>query len=130
MPVLPVFADAALGPARTRVIGEAFDRAIGLLDIVPLKIVQEVMASRIIKAAQRGERDVDRLVEVALAGTGHDSLRRINARSPIFAVGYPSSPTAALRQAPVAERPIALPPVGPCYAHHNICRRPHLRSRS
>jgi hypothetical protein len=28
------------------------------------------MASRIIKAAQRGERDVDRLVEAALAGTG------------------------------------------------------------
>jgi hypothetical protein len=45
MPVFPVFADAALGPARTRVMGEAFDRAIGLLDIAPLKIVQEVMAA-------------------------------------------------------------------------------------
>jgi hypothetical protein len=28
MPVFPVFADAALGPARTRVMGEAFDRAV------------------------------------------------------------------------------------------------------
>lgn len=52
----------------TRVMGEAFDAACKELhDTGQPEIVHEVLAKRIIKAAQRGERDVARLRDAALA---------------------------------------------------------------
>lgn len=70
MPIFPVFDNAVFGPARTKLMGDALERAIGLFEIVPSKIVREAMANRIIEAAHQGERDVDQLVDAALAGTG------------------------------------------------------------
>ena len=70
MPIFPVFDNAVFGPARTKLMGDALERAIGLFEIVPSKIVREAMANRIIEAAHQGERDVDQLVDAALVGTG------------------------------------------------------------
>ncbi len=66
LPFIPrnVFDDAA-----TRVMGEAFDAACKELhDTGQPELVHEVMAKRIIAAAQRGERSVARLRDIALAG--------------------------------------------------------------
>ena len=52
----------------TSLMGDAFDLAMGLLNIVPAKIVQEAMANRIIEAAQNGERNVHQLRDAALVG--------------------------------------------------------------
>ena len=55
--------------ATTRIMGEAFDAACKELhDEGQPVIVHEVMAKRIIAAARKGERDVSRLQDVALAG--------------------------------------------------------------
>ncbi len=70
MSYLPIFADAAFGPTRTKIMGEAFERALKLFDVAPPKIAQEALANRIIEAAHKGERDVDRLVDAALVGSG------------------------------------------------------------
>jgi hypothetical protein len=51
-------------------MGEAFERALKLFDVAPPKIAQEALANRIIEAAHKGERDVDRLVDAALVGSG------------------------------------------------------------
>jgi hypothetical protein len=68
MPILPILENAAFDPALTKLMGDAFDRAIALLSFVPAKIVQEAMANRIIEAVHEGERSVDRLRDVAVAG--------------------------------------------------------------
>jgi hypothetical protein len=71
MPIFPIsLADAAFGPTRTKAMGEAFERALKMYEIAPSEIAKEAMANRIIDAAHRGERDVDRLVDAALTGTG------------------------------------------------------------
>jgi hypothetical protein len=70
MSFLPIFDDIAFGPTRTKAMGEAFDRALKLFDVTPPKIVQETIANRIIEAAHQGERDVDRLLDAALVGSG------------------------------------------------------------
>jgi hypothetical protein len=55
----------------TRIMGEAFDAACKELhDTGPSPIVQEIMAKRIIAAAQTGERDVTRLRDIGLAALG------------------------------------------------------------
>ena len=51
-------------------MGEAFERALKMFEIAPSEIAKEALANRISEAAHRGERDVDRLVDAALAGTG------------------------------------------------------------
>ena len=61
---------AVFGPTRTKLMGEAFERAIGLFEIAPPKGAREAMANRIIEAVHRGECDVDQLVDAALVGTG------------------------------------------------------------
>jgi hypothetical protein len=67
LPFLPrgVFDDAA-----TKAMGEAFDAACkALYDTVqPEKVVQQAIARRIVAAARKGERDVKRLRNAALAG--------------------------------------------------------------
>jgi len=56
----------------TRIMGEAFDAACKELhDTGQPPIVQEIIAKRIIAAAQTGERDVTRLRDVALEALGH-----------------------------------------------------------
>jgi hypothetical protein len=70
MPIFPVFDHTVFGPAQTKIMGDALERAIGLFQIAPPKIAREAMANRIIEAAHHGERDVDQLVDAALVGTG------------------------------------------------------------
>ena len=67
-----VFDDATL-----RVMGEAFDAACKELhdDGQPL-VVQEVIALRIIAAAHKGEHNVTRLRDIALAALQHTRVRR------------------------------------------------------
>jgi hypothetical protein len=68
-PVL-IFPNAAFGPTRTKIMGDAFECAIALFKVPPSQIVREAMANRIIEAAHHGVRDMDQLVDAALEGTG------------------------------------------------------------
>lgn len=62
--------------ATTRIMGEAFDAACKELhDTGQPAVVHEVMAKRIVAAARRGERDVTRLRNAALAALGKERLR-------------------------------------------------------
>jgi hypothetical protein len=63
MPIFPVFDDGVFGPSQTKLMGDAFGRAIRLFEIAPTKMAREAMANRIIEAAHRGERDVDQLMD-------------------------------------------------------------------
>ena len=54
MPVFPIFENVTFDPVLTKLMGDAFDRAMVLLSIVPAKIVQEAMANRIIEATHKG----------------------------------------------------------------------------
>jgi hypothetical protein len=57
----------------TRVMGEAFDAACkDLHDTGQPALVREIIASRIIEAAKRGERDPVRLRNAGLAALGYD----------------------------------------------------------
>ena len=74
IPFLPrgVFDDVA-----TKTMGRAFDAACTALhDSGQPKIVHEVMARRIIRAAQKGERDPAKLCSIALAAFNSDKLIR------------------------------------------------------
>jgi hypothetical protein len=64
--------DGCFDDAVTRVMGEAFDAARKHVEGSG-QAVCEVIAARIIAAAQRGERDPLRLRQAALAGLGYDS---------------------------------------------------------
>jgi hypothetical protein len=68
MPVFPIVENAVFRPPLLELMGDAFDTARGLLSVVPSKIAQEAMANRIIQAAHEGERDIERLRQVALTG--------------------------------------------------------------
>jgi hypothetical protein len=74
--ILPFIARGVFDDATTRIMAEAFDAASKELhDTGQPVIVQEVMARRIIAAARRGERDVARLRDVALAALRQPRLR-------------------------------------------------------
>ena len=74
-----IFPNAAFGPTRTKIMGEAFECAIALFEVAPSQIVREAMANRIIEAAHHGVRDLDQLVDAALVGTG---LTRLGGPAP------------------------------------------------
>lgn len=66
--ILQFVARGVFDDATTRIMGEAFDAACKDLHDGGLPfVVREVMARRIIAAAHKGERDVGRLRDVALA---------------------------------------------------------------
>ena len=75
--ILSFIAKGAFDDASLRVMGQAFDAACKELrdDGQPL-IVQEVIALRIIAAAHKGERNVTRLRDIALAALEHTRVRR------------------------------------------------------
>jgi len=74
--ILPFVPRGVFDDATTRIMGEAFDAACKeLRDTGQPAVVQEVMAKRIVAAARRGERDVTRLRNVALAALGKERLR-------------------------------------------------------
>ena len=55
----------------TRIMGEAFDAAKGLQDGGQPDLVREIIAKRIIEAAEKGERDPVRLRDAGLAALGY-----------------------------------------------------------
>jgi hypothetical protein len=59
---------ASFDPETTSLMAAAFDEACRVAGQAQPPLVKEVMAKRIIEAAHRGERDVQRLKEFALAG--------------------------------------------------------------
>ncbi len=63
--------DGSFDPKATRAMGEAFDAARKQVGDVG-QAVYEVIAGRIIAAAERGERDPVRLRQAGLAGLGYD----------------------------------------------------------
>ena len=69
MPLLQTFTHPSFDSQEIKLMGDAFDRATALTGLVPL-VVRECMASRILEAAHAGERDVERLRDAALDGTG------------------------------------------------------------
>jgi hypothetical protein len=67
----------SFGPEALEVLGKAFDMAIAALhDSGQPDAVREVIAKRIIKAAQKGERDPAKLCAIALAAFDSDKLIR------------------------------------------------------
>lgn len=70
--ILSFVAKGVFDDATLHVMGRAFDDACKELDDdgQPL-VVQEVMAQRIIAAAHRGERNITRLRDIALAALPH-----------------------------------------------------------
>ena len=74
--ILPFVPRGVFDDATTRIMGEAFDAACKELhDTGQPAVVQEIMAKRIVAAARKGERDVTRLRNAALAALGKDRLR-------------------------------------------------------
>ncbi len=74
--ILPFVPRGVFDDATTRIMGEAFDAACKELhDTGQPAVVHEVMAKRIVAAARRGERDVTRLRNAALAALGKERLR-------------------------------------------------------
>jgi hypothetical protein len=66
--VIPFFRNRGFDTEATETLGKAYDIACGSLHLgrrVPA--LQEFLAKRIIEAAQRGERDPDRLAAIALS---------------------------------------------------------------
>jgi hypothetical protein len=61
--------NAAFDPETTQLLGIAYDRASVKLDSEDVS-GRETLAKRLIEAARRGERDIDRLVEYGLARDG------------------------------------------------------------
>ena len=69
-----LFKDAPFGPDVVRLLSEAFDIACkALKDTGQPDIIKEVLASRIIAAAQKGTRNPTKICEEALASFGLDA---------------------------------------------------------
>jgi hypothetical protein len=56
---------ASFDPETTRLLGLAYERASE--NVAPDRTVREALAKRIIEAAKRGERDLEKLIEYGLA---------------------------------------------------------------
>ena len=74
MPIRPYLKDAIFEPEHVTAMGKAFDSVIRELNDRGLSpIAREVIAERIIALARTGERDPDKLCELAMEALG---LRR------------------------------------------------------
>lgn len=68
----------AFGPEEIETLSKAYELALSALhDIGQPELVREVIARRIIRAAQKGERDPAKLCAVALAAFNSDRLMRL-----------------------------------------------------
>ena len=75
--IIPFLPRGVFDEVATKAVGRAFDAACAALhDSGQPKIVHEVMARRIIRAAQRGERDPAKLCSIALVAFNSDKLMR------------------------------------------------------
>jgi hypothetical protein len=67
--IIPFIPPAVFDDAAATAMGEAFDAACKVLNVTGQSqlVVQDAIARRIIAAARKGERDVNRLRDVAVA---------------------------------------------------------------
>jgi len=71
MPIRPFLKDATFDPEHVKAMGKAFDSIVsGLRDRGQSRVVREVIAERIIALAKTGERDPDKLCELARDALG------------------------------------------------------------
>ena len=67
----------SFGPEAIETLSKAYDMAVAALrDVGQPEAVREVIAKRIIKAAQKGERDAAKLCAAALSALNSDKLAR------------------------------------------------------
>lgn len=93
--IVPLFRDSGFDAEATQTLGKAYDIACRSLHPKGRPpVVQESVARRIIEAAQRGERDPDRLASLALAGLGpfHREVTRRFGLVPNFFMSAPDAP--------------------------------------
>ena len=71
MPIRPFLKDATFDPEHVKAMGQAFDSIIReLRDRGKSRVVREVIAERIVAIAKTGERDPDKLCELAMDALG------------------------------------------------------------
>jgi hypothetical protein len=93
--VVPLFKDSAFDAEATHVLGSAYDIACRSLHPKGrLPVIQDQLARKIIEAAQRGERDPERLATIALGTLGafHRDVTRRFGLVPNFFMSAPDAP--------------------------------------
>ena len=93
--VVPLFRDSAFDAEATQTMGNAYDIACrSLRPNGRLPVIQELLASKIVQAAQRGERDPERLAAVALEFLGpfHSDVTRRFGLVPNFFMSASDAP--------------------------------------
>ena len=93
--IIPIFRDAAFDPEATRSLGSAYDIACRSLHPKGRPpVIQEMLAMKIIEAAQRGERDPERLATIALGifSPFHRDVTRRFGLVPNFFMSAPDAP--------------------------------------
>jgi hypothetical protein len=93
--VVPLFRDSAFDAEATRALGEAYDiacRALHPNGQPP--VIQEMLARKIVQAAQYGERNPERLATIALGTLGpfHRDVTRRFGLVPTFFMSAPDAP--------------------------------------
>ncbi len=93
--VVPLFRDSAFDAEATQAMGNAYDAACrSLRPNGRLPVIQELLATKIVQAAQRGERDPERLAAIALGilGAFHSDVTRRFGLVPNFFMSAPDAP--------------------------------------
>ncbi len=93
--IVPIFRNSGFDAEATQDLGKAYDIACRSLHPKGQPpVVQEILAKKIIEAAQRGERDPDRLAAIALANLGpfHREVSRRFGLIPNFFMSAPDAP--------------------------------------
>lgn len=73
--VIPLFRQAGFDPETIDILARAFEKARrSLHDTGQPAIVQEIIAARLIAAAKTGERNADKLCELALTALGNKAV--------------------------------------------------------
>jgi hypothetical protein len=93
--IVPLFRDSAFDDEVTQILGKAYDIACRSLHPKGQPpVVQEILAKKIIAAAQRGERDPDRLAGIALGTLGplHREVSQRFGLIPNFFMSTPDAP--------------------------------------
>jgi hypothetical protein len=94
-PVIPIFRDRGFTAEAIENLGKAYEIACRSLHVKGQPpVIQETLAKKIIEAAQRGERDPDRLAAIALGilGPFHRDVTRRFGLIPNFFVSAPDAP--------------------------------------
>jgi hypothetical protein len=93
--IIPLFKDSAFDAEATQALGNAYDIACRSLHSKGQPpVIQDQLAKKIIEAAQRGERDPDRLATIALGTLGpfHRDVTRRFGLVPNFFMSAPDAP--------------------------------------